>query len=163
MGTSRQNADLDAHAAYLNALRWYISGDVTYANKALSILNAWSAAVNQVPTGADTPGLIGIPIMDFATWSANTNPQYVDSAVTNGTTYYYVVAAINQSGTSANSAQASATPLAAGSLPVGWTNQDVGTVTTSGSASYSSVGDGTFVTNGQGGGIGGTSDTGYNY
>lgn len=66
MGASRQNADLDAHAAYLLALRWYISGDVSYADKAVSILNAWSAAVNQVPTGTDTPGLIGISIMDFA-------------------------------------------------------------------------------------------------
>src|SRR6266699_6668488 len=27
MGSSRQNADQDAHAAYLNAIRWYISGD----------------------------------------------------------------------------------------------------------------------------------------
>ncbi|MGC3992381.1 MAG: alginate lyase family protein [Chthoniobacteraceae bacterium] len=66
MGASRQNADLDAHAAYLLAIRWYISGNTAYADKAVSILNAWSTAVNQVPTGTDTPGLIGIPIFDFA-------------------------------------------------------------------------------------------------
>ncbi|HWC59624.1 MAG TPA: alginate lyase family protein [Verrucomicrobiae bacterium] len=66
MGASRQNADLDAHAAYLNAIRWYISGDANYANKATNILNSWSAAVNQVPSGTDIPGLIGIPIFDFA-------------------------------------------------------------------------------------------------
>jgi len=66
MGTSRQLADQDAHAAYLNAIRWYISGDTSYANRAVTILNAWSAAVNVVPTGTDTPGLIGIPIFDFA-------------------------------------------------------------------------------------------------
>lgn len=66
MGASRQNADLDAHAAYLDALRWYISGDVNYANKATNILNAWAIAVNQQPSGTDMPGLIGIPIFDFA-------------------------------------------------------------------------------------------------
>src|SRR5438477_13202378 len=31
---NRQNADADAHAAYLNSLRWYVSGDVNFANTA---------------------------------------------------------------------------------------------------------------------------------
>src|SRR5687768_18338897 len=31
MGANRQRADADAHAAYLNAIRWYISGDTTFA------------------------------------------------------------------------------------------------------------------------------------
>jgi regulation of enolase protein 1 (concanavalin A-like superfamily) len=66
MGSSRQRADQDAHAAYLNAIRWYISGDTSYADAAVRILNAWSSAVNQVPTGTDIPGLIGISIQDFA-------------------------------------------------------------------------------------------------
>lgn len=66
MGVSRQRADADAHAAYLNTLRWYISGDTNYAECAVRICNAWSASVNQVPTGTDMPGLIGIPIFDFA-------------------------------------------------------------------------------------------------
>ena len=66
MGSNRQRADQDAHAAYLNAIRWYISGDTSYADCAVRILNAWSSTVNQVPTGTDIPGLIGIPIMDFA-------------------------------------------------------------------------------------------------
>ncbi|WAC15004.1 cellulose binding domain-containing protein [Dyadobacter pollutisoli] len=65
MGSSRQRADADAHAAYLNALRWYISGDSTYAECAVRICNAWSSTVNQVPTGTDIPGLSGIPIFDF--------------------------------------------------------------------------------------------------
>src|SRR5690242_19089007 len=46
MGGSRQRADADAHAAYLNAIRWYISGDTTFAACAVRNLNAWSAAVN---------------------------------------------------------------------------------------------------------------------
>ena len=66
MGVSRQRADADAHAAYLNALRWAISGDTNYAECAVRICNAWSASVNQVPTGQDMPGLIGIPIFNFA-------------------------------------------------------------------------------------------------
>jgi len=66
LGVSRQRADADAHAAYLNALRWYISGDTNYAECSVRICNAWSAAVNQVPTGQDLPGLSGIPIFDFA-------------------------------------------------------------------------------------------------
>jgi hypothetical protein len=66
LGDSRQRADLDAHAAYLNALRWYVSGDTNHAECAVRICNAWSGAVNQVPTGNDIPGLSGIPIFDFA-------------------------------------------------------------------------------------------------
>ena len=66
MGSNRQLADQDAHAAYLNAIRWYISGDTAYANTAMNILNAWAATVNQVPTGNNTPGLVAIPIQDFA-------------------------------------------------------------------------------------------------
>jgi hypothetical protein len=66
IGVSRQRADADAHAAYLNTLRWYISGDTNYAECAVRICNAWSGSVNQVPTGQDMPGLIGIPIFDFA-------------------------------------------------------------------------------------------------
>lgn len=66
MGVSRQRADLDAHAAYLNALRWYVSGETNHAECAVRICNAWSAKVDQVPQGGDIPGLSGIPIFDFA-------------------------------------------------------------------------------------------------
>ena len=64
--TSRQRADLDAHAAYLNALRWYISGDTNHAECAVRICNAWSSGLDRVPTWNDTPGLSGIPIFNFA-------------------------------------------------------------------------------------------------
>ena len=66
MGTSRQNASLDAHAAYNAIIRWYVTGDTAYADKAVQICNAWSNVVNQVPSGTDIPGLSGIPVTDFA-------------------------------------------------------------------------------------------------
>jgi|GEM_PF-215564 len=58
----RQNMNRDAQAAYLNALRWYISGDVAHAEKAISIYNAYASKVNQVPSGGNTDilGLGGI-------------------------------------------------------------------------------------------------------
>lgn len=63
---SRQRAQDDATAAYLNALRWYISGDEAHAKCAMRILNSWADTVNEVPRGPDQPGLSGIPIGSFA-------------------------------------------------------------------------------------------------
>jgi hypothetical protein len=63
---SRQRAQDDANAAYLNALRWQISGDKTHADCAAHILDAWASTVNGKPAGPDQPGLSGIPIGSFA-------------------------------------------------------------------------------------------------
>ena len=63
---SRQRAQDDATAAYLNALRWVISGEKENAECAVRILNAWSSTVKEVPHGTDQPGLSGIPIGSFA-------------------------------------------------------------------------------------------------
>jgi hypothetical protein len=55
----------------------------------------------------------------YTTLSSPATTSYTDSAVTNGTTYYYVVEAVNSAGTSANSSQVSATPLASPPTPTG--------------------------------------------
>lgn len=93
-----------------------------------------------------------------------TFPLYEDAGVANGTRYYYVVSAINQAGTSSNSPEVNATPAATGTLPAGWSRQDIGTAATAGTAGYANVNNGTFVVGGSGAGIGGAADgLGYVY
>ncbi|MEA3150973.1 MAG: hypothetical protein QOD56_1912, partial [Gammaproteobacteria bacterium] len=48
----------------------------------------------------------------YTTIGSTTSASYTDSNLTNGTTYYYVVSAVNATGESANSAEANATPVA---------------------------------------------------
>jgi hypothetical protein len=54
----------------------------------------------------------------YSVIGATTGTAYADSAVTNGTWYYYVVSATNNAGPSPNSAQASAQPTAPAIPPV---------------------------------------------
>ena len=131
-----------------------------------------TAGVSQVtlnwtaPTGATAQGYkilrsttSGGHYTSLASWSNNTVPHYIDKTAINDKTYYYVVQAINQSGTSGNSAQVSATPVAGGALPAGWSRTDIGTVATTGAASYATVGNNTFIVSGSGMDIGGTADS----
>lgn len=46
----RQRASFDANMAYLNTLRFYVSGDVARRDCAVRILDAWSEKVNAVVT-----------------------------------------------------------------------------------------------------------------
>lgn len=83
-----------------------------------------------------------------------TTPSYVDTGLTNGTTYYYVVTAVNGAGTSGNSNQASAVPVATPIID-SWYDTDIGNVAQGGSSSYSV---GTFTLRGSGSGMAGTAD-----
>jgi fibronectin type 3 domain-containing protein/regulation of enolase protein 1 (concanavalin A-like superfamily) len=60
--------------------------------------------------------------------------SFTDDAITMGTTYYYVVSAVNAGGESANSSQVDATSL---TLPSPWSTADIGAVGLAGSAMYS--------------------------
>ena len=53
----------------------------------------------------------------YTTIASPTSTSYTDTAVTNGTTYYYVVSAVSTAGESANSSQLSATPQATAPAP----------------------------------------------
>jgi fibronectin type 3 domain-containing protein len=72
----------------------------------------------------------------YAVVSSPAATSYSNTGLTNGTTYYYVVAAKSAAGSSGNSAQASATPLAAGAQIASGTATIDGTV----DASWSSAG-----------------------
>jgi hypothetical protein len=65
---NRQLLNKDAHAAYLNAIRWFISGDERHAACAVGIFNAYASVVDQIPsTGkTDIVGLGGIGISGMA-------------------------------------------------------------------------------------------------
>ena len=67
----------------------------------------WSASSAATSYGVGRSGTSGGPYTQVA---APTSPSYTDSAVSNGTTYFYVVTAANSAGQSAASTQTSVTP-----------------------------------------------------
>lgn len=90
---------------------------------------------------------------------------YVDKNLTNGTTYYYRVAAINSAGMSSYSSVISIAPVnGSATMPQDWALRDIGTVPVTATASYNSVNNKTFIINGTGSSFGGTTDShGYAY
>jgi len=83
-----------------------------------------------------------------------TSPTYIDTGLTNNTTYYYVVSAV-KGNEGANSAETSAAPH---SDPIvnAWAHQDIGSPGLAGIATYSSSG--TYQVTGAGADIWGTAD-----
>ena len=69
---------------------------------------SWSASTSAASYNVKRSTANGGPYNTAVASPTVTN--YTDTTVSNGTTYYYVVSAVNSAGQSANSAQASATP-----------------------------------------------------
>jgi len=111
-----------------------VSVSVPAQSVTLLVIPGAAASVPSAPTGLAATGLDGQIALNWAASSGastynvkrsttNGGPyttvkngaattSYTDTGLTNGTTYYYVVSAVNSAGESANSAQASATPRA---------------------------------------------------
>ena len=74
------------------------------------IVLSWTASAGATSYNVKRGTVNGGPYTTIASPSA---ANYTDAGLTNGTTYYYVVSAVNSAGESANSGQASATPAGA--------------------------------------------------
>jgi fibronectin type 3 domain-containing protein len=75
----------------------------------MQVALSWTASAGAVSYNVKRGGNGG-PYTTISTGGAVTTPSYTDSTAANGTTYYYVVSAVNGLTESANSAQVSATP-----------------------------------------------------
>lgn len=114
-----------------------------------SAVLAWSAVsgatgyrVKQATSASGPFTLIGSP----------TTNSFTASSLTAGTTYHFVVSAVNSVGEGANSSSASCT---IGALPLPWVTADIGSVGIAGSASAAS---GVYTVNGSGTGVYASSD-----
>jgi hypothetical protein len=84
----------------------------TVGNAAVTL--TWTASGGATGYNVKRATTSGGPYTQLA---ARTSPTYADSAVTNGTAYYYVVSALGAAGESANSTQVSANPKAPSAPP----------------------------------------------
>ena len=71
---------------------------------------SWTAAAGATSYNVKRGTVSGGPYTTISTPGAVTGSTYTDASALNGTTYYYVVSAVNGGGESLNSTQASATP-----------------------------------------------------
>jgi regulation of enolase protein 1 (concanavalin A-like superfamily) len=89
--------------------------------------------------------------------TGQSSPSYTPATLANETTYYWQIVAHNANGTAFGPLWLFTTVAAngGGGLPAPWADQDVGSVGSTGTASYAS---GAFIVTGAGGDIGGTGD-----
>jgi hypothetical protein len=93
--------------------------NLTAAGSNQQISLAWTASTGATSYHVKRAATNGGP---YTTVASPAGTSYTDTTVTNGTTYYYVVTAVSASGESANSNQASATPIAPPPAPAPPTN-----------------------------------------
>ncbi len=79
----------------------------------------WIAAPGATSYNVKRSVVNGGPYATISAPGAVTLPTYTDNAVSNGTTYYYVISSVSGAGESANSPQVVATPMAAPAAPAG--------------------------------------------
>ena len=79
---------------------------------------SWSASTNATSYHVKRATSAGGTYVQVA---APTSTSYTDTGLTNGTTYYYVVSALDSAGESANSSRASAAPAGSSSTPTAGT------------------------------------------
>ena len=91
----------------------------TAADKQVSL--AWSASSGAASYNVKRSTTHGGPYTQLA---SPTITNYTDTGLTDATTYYYVVSAVNAIGESANSSEVSATPQAAATVPSAPTGLD---------------------------------------
>ncbi len=89
-----------------------VPGGLTAGTGNSQISLSWSAASGATTYKVKRATVSGGP---YSTISSPSGVTFTDTGLTNGTTYYYVVSAVNENGESANSAQVAAAPNA--SLP----------------------------------------------
>jgi fibronectin type 3 domain-containing protein len=85
----------------------------TGGNQQVSL--AWTASTGATSYNVKRAATNGGP---YTTVASPAGTSFADTAVTNGTAYYYVVTAVNATGESGNSNQATATPNAAPTAPL---------------------------------------------
>jgi hypothetical protein len=71
----------------------------------------WNAGGGATSYTVKRGAVTGGPYTTLGTVTSPSPTTYIDSGLTNGTTYYYVVSGTNQTGTSPNSAELPATPI----------------------------------------------------
>jgi fibronectin type 3 domain-containing protein len=108
-GESANSAEVNATPAAPVTIPATPTGLTALAGNAQVTLT-WNASPGATSYNVERATVSGGP---YAQLAAPTSANYADTGLTNGTTYYYVVSAVNSAGQSANSGQASATPIGA--------------------------------------------------
>ncbi|HXR08627.1 MAG TPA: NPCBM/NEW2 domain-containing protein [Candidatus Acidoferrum sp.] len=146
---------LSSASAYVNATPMQLPPaptGLTAITAGSSAVLQWNAVSNAASYNLGRSTSAAGPFLPVAT---NLTALFqLDTGLLAGTTYYYVVSAVNSAGESPDSAEAVAVPCSGG-LPAGWSDQDIGPVGLAGAASCCGS---SFVMQGGGADIWNTAD-----